>query len=51
MTIDERQGMSQGDVAHARLLEAVRAGEFSPGDRLREVDIASRLDLSRTPDP
>ncbi|WP_299141608.1 GntR family transcriptional regulator [uncultured Tateyamaria sp.] len=41
--------MSQGEAAYARLLTAIRSGEFKPGDRLRETDVATRLDLSRTP--
>ncbi|WP_420011920.1 GntR family transcriptional regulator [Tateyamaria sp.] len=41
--------MSQGEVAYARLLSAIRGGEFQPGDRLRETDVAARLSLSRTP--
>lgn len=45
----ELQDMSQGEVAYHRLHEAIRAGRFRPGDRLREVDVASKLGLSRTP--
>lgn len=41
--------MSQGEAAYARLLTAIRDGEFQPGDRLRETDVANRLSLSRTP--
>ena len=41
--------MSQGELAYARLVEAIRSGDFRPGDRLRETDIAARLSLSRTP--
>ena len=41
--------MSQGEAAYAKLLAAIRNGEFAPGDRLRETDVASRLNLSRTP--
>jgi len=41
--------MSQGEAAYARLLAAIRSGAFNPGDRLRETDVAARLDLSRTP--
>lgn len=49
MTTQEAQELSQGELAYARLLEAIRAGDFQPGDRLREVDVATRLTLSRTP--
>ncbi|WP_366141237.1 GntR family transcriptional regulator [uncultured Tateyamaria sp.] len=41
--------MSQGEAAYARLLTAIRKGDFAPGDRLRETDVADRLNLSRTP--
>ena len=41
--------MSQGEAAYSKLLEAIRTGAFSPGDRLRETDVAERLNLSRTP--
>lgn len=41
--------MNQGEVAYSRLLTAIRGGEFNPGDRLRETDVAARLSLSRTP--
>jgi len=41
--------MSQGEAAYSKLLEAIRAGTFAPGDRLRETDVAERLNLSRTP--
>lgn len=43
------QDMSQGEVAYHRLHTAIRDGVFQPGDRLREVDVAERLSLSRTP--
>lgn len=43
------QDMSQGEVAYHRLLEAIRSGQFRPGDRLRETDVAEKLTLSRTP--
>lgn len=41
--------MNQGEVAYIRLLTAIRSGDFKPGDRLRETDVATRLSLSRTP--
>lgn len=40
---------SQGEAAYAQLLAAIRSGTYSPGDRLREVEVAERLALSRTP--
>lgn len=45
----DTQDLSQGEVAYARLHDAIRAGEFQPGDRLREIEVAERLALSRTP--
>ncbi|MEL6167279.1 MAG: GntR family transcriptional regulator [Pseudomonadota bacterium] len=42
-------GLSQGDAAYHALLGAIRSGDYAPGDRLREAEIAERLSLSRTP--
>lgn len=47
--MDHTQDMSQGEAAYAALLNAIREGQFRPGDRLREIDISTRLSLSRTP--
>lgn len=41
--------LSQGGVAFAKLMNAIETGLYRPGDRLREVEIAERLSLSRTP--
>ena len=41
--------LSQGGVAFAKLMQAIESGTYQPGDRLREVEIADRLSLSRTP--
>ncbi len=41
--------LSQGGLAFAKLMEAIETGEFQPGDRLREVEVAQRFNLSRTP--
>lgn len=40
---------ASGETAYAQLLKAIRAGEFRPGDRLREEEVAGQLSLSRTP--
>ena len=42
-------GRSSGEVAYAALLASIRAGVYKPGDRLREEEVAERLELSRTP--
>ncbi|MEM6974498.1 MAG: GntR family transcriptional regulator [Pseudomonadota bacterium] len=42
-------GPTRGELAYARLHDAIRAGTFSPGERMREIDIAARLGLGRTP--
>ncbi|PYG29945.1 GntR family transcriptional regulator [Pelagimonas varians] len=49
MAQTEIQDMSQGEAAYQKLHQAIRAGVFKPGDRLREIDVADRLSLSRTP--
>jgi len=49
MPHEELQDMSQGELAYSRLHAAIRAGQYKPGDRLREVDVAKALNLSRTP--
>jgi len=41
--------VSSGGVAFANLMKAIKDGVYRPGDRLREVEVAERLDLSRTP--
>jgi DNA-binding GntR family transcriptional regulator len=46
MSISSR---SSGEAAYDALIEALRAGTFAPGDRLREEGVADRLSLSRTP--
>lgn len=45
----ETQGLSQGEAAYQQLHAAIKSGTYQPGDRLREVDVAERLALSRTP--
>lgn len=41
--------LSQGVVAFAKLMSAIESGDYQPGDRLREAEVAERLSLSRTP--
>ncbi|WP_424967843.1 GntR family transcriptional regulator [Dinoroseobacter sp. S375] len=49
VTRKDNPELNQGGAAYAALLKAIRAGHYAPGDRLREVEIAERLSLSRTP--
>ncbi|WP_347862935.1 GntR family transcriptional regulator [Planktomarina sp.] len=50
MTKTELQDMSQGEAAyHQSFYQGHTLGDFRPGDRLREIEVAKRLDLSRTP--
>lgn len=39
----------QGRAVYRRILDELRTVRFSPGARLREVEIAERLGHSRTP--
>jgi DNA-binding GntR family transcriptional regulator len=49
MDLLEQESASQSDIAYARLFEAVQAGRYRPGDRLREAEVAERLTMGRTP--
>lgn len=40
---------SRVKLAYDSTKELIRSGEFSPGSRLRELDLAERLGISRTP--
>ena len=48
MTV-ETDNAPQGNSAYARLMSELREGQLTPGDRLRETEIADRLGVSRTP--
>lgn len=39
----------QGSAAYKRLMAELREGRLSPGERLRETELAERLGMSRTP--
>lgn len=49
MTSNPDTPLSSGEAAYSALLASIREGVFVPGDRLREEDVAQRLNLSRTP--
>lgn len=40
---------SRGEWTYHRLREAIQAGELKPGERIREIEMAKRLEVSRTP--
>lgn len=42
-------GEPRGETAYLKLKEAIRTGELKPGQRVRESEMAARLDVSRTP--
>ncbi|TQM94892.1 GntR family transcriptional regulator [Roseinatronobacter monicus] len=46
---DATHDLPQGQSAYDRLLEDIRLGTLPPGARLREVELAKRLGISRTP--
>ncbi|MGH1426011.1 MAG: GntR family transcriptional regulator [Pseudooceanicola sp.] len=45
----KKSSAPQGQEAYDRLIDAIRAGELAPGDRVTETDLAARLGISRTP--
>ncbi len=47
--IEVAGGMILGDEVHARIGAAILDGTLSPGQRLRDVDLALQLGVSRTP--
>lgn len=46
---DGTTDQSQGALAFIKLMQALKDGHYKPGDRLREIEVAERLSLSRTP--
>ncbi len=47
--VDEAGPASRGEWAYKRLKESIQAGELKPGQRIREIEMAKRLEVSRTP--
>lgn len=45
----DTKSLSRSEQAYRHIREAIRSGQYKPGDRLREVDLAAELGLSRTP--
>jgi len=41
--------LPHGNQVYAQLLDDIAAGRLSPGDRLRETELAARMNVSRTP--
>src|SRR3954451_18785955 len=45
----EDQNLSRADFVYQRLRLGIRSGDYRPGDRMREADLAAKLNVSRTP--
>lgn len=45
----DEQDLSRAELAYKRLRDGIRSGEFRPGQRLREAELATKLNVSRTP--
>jgi len=46
---DDPDELSRAEFAYRRILAGIRSGEFKPGRRMREAELASQLGVSRTP--
>jgi DNA-binding GntR family transcriptional regulator len=44
-----RRERNQSDYAYGQVRAMITSGEFAPGARLKEAELAERLDISRTP--
>lgn len=49
MPQEKKNNQSRSEVAYQKLLQAIRHGELTPGTRVREIEIAEKLGISRTP--
>jgi DNA-binding GntR family transcriptional regulator len=47
--VEKRTKQSLGATAYERLRQAIHSGEYGPGDRVLEDEIAERFKISRTP--
>lgn len=45
----ENNGLTRGELAYRKIRAAIQSGELKSGERLREVDLADSIGLSRTP--
>jgi len=43
------EGLSRGELAYRYIRSAIQAGQLRPGERLREIELARQIGLSRTP--
>jgi DNA-binding GntR family transcriptional regulator len=48
-TANPRSDLLRAEFVYSRLRDGIRNGEYRLGERLREVDLAERLNVSRTP--
>ena len=47
--LDNARGVTLSEQAYAYIVEALESGAMAPGTRLREIDLAKEIGLSRTP--
>ena len=45
----EGESRPRGEVAYRYIRSAIQGGQFKPGERLREIELAKQIGLSRTP--
>src|SRR5260370_7965828 len=43
------EGLPRGEAAYRYIRTAIQGGQFKPGERLREIELAKQIGLSRTP--
>lgn len=46
---ENRRGVSRSDQAYRFIIEGIKEGRLVPGTRLREIELAAQMGLSRTP--
>jgi DNA-binding GntR family transcriptional regulator len=45
----EDESLPRGEAAYRYIRSAIQGGQFKPGERLREIELAKQIGLSRTP--